>query len=679
MPDKPSTIVAYAAGASLAAITLFYVFGPNYTLDFDTDYDSGFFGLGGFRLGGGAAGRRTTLVGLTNPANDCFVNSVLQALAGLRELRGYLIRELHRREVTRSKMLAAEEGMARDEADEMDETGTGTETETDDTGEKRLSRRKDKETGIRAPAPPTLGTGADADADADRASELVTRALKDMLDALNERPIYRKTVSARPFVGALELALSKRVSRNQQDAQEFLQLVVERLAEEHAASTRARRRAVAATRRRQARKKARGTGDLKGELEKEGLGGSNGGHSDSESSDEDEYEDTEGDDDGGFFPFEGVLETQIECQACRYRYRPRRSQFLNLTLQVPQRSSATLNACLDSLLQTEHIDDFRCDYCRLQHAVAVKAAEAERATAVARARLEAEMAALRAALAANPEADETPVGAGTLPPRSQAPQRRIWRHTRISRYPRILAVHLSRSIFTGGWGAAGSTKNGARVIFPERLELGGLLERHGYRLLSIVCHRGSHQSGHYEAFRRGHVYAPYAMPTDHFRAYGKNEGENGVRSDRASGGSKASGGSGRDSRTDDGETIRRRRSGVAEPKTAGVSTDAEAPSNAPSSQRSNPHPKPAAQPRPASQSPSSSPPSQGQRGGSGGGDGCGGSSGTRTRSKRRRHHPRRPRDDHWWRVSDDKVRQARPSEVLAMQREVYLLFYEREQ
>lgn len=32
--------------------------------------------------------------------------------------------------------------------------------------------------------------------------------------------------------------------------------------------------------------------------------------------------------------------------------------------------------------------------------------------------------------------------------------------------------------------------------------------------------------------------------------------------------------------------------------------------------------------------------------------------------------------DKWWRVSDEKVREAKTSEVLGMQREVYLLFYE---
>lgn len=84
MQEKPTTVAAYAAGASLAAVALFYVFGPNYTIDGDESNDTN---------------RKKSIVGLSNLANDCFINSVLQALAGLGDLRVYLIRELHRREL----------------------------------------------------------------------------------------------------------------------------------------------------------------------------------------------------------------------------------------------------------------------------------------------------------------------------------------------------------------------------------------------------------------------------------------------------------------------------------------------------------------------------------------------------------------------------------------------------
>jgi ubiquitin carboxyl-terminal hydrolase 16 len=59
MPNNNQTI-AYAAGASLAAITLVYVFAPSYIFDGEDASSSR---------------RRKGVVGLINPGNDCFVSS----------------------------------------------------------------------------------------------------------------------------------------------------------------------------------------------------------------------------------------------------------------------------------------------------------------------------------------------------------------------------------------------------------------------------------------------------------------------------------------------------------------------------------------------------------------------------------------------------------------------------
>jgi len=37
---------------------------------------------------------------------------------------------------------------------------------------------------------------------------------------------------------------------------------------------------------------------------------------------------------------------------------------------------------------------------------------------------------------------------------------------------------------------------------------------------------------------------------------------------------------------------------------------------------------------------------------------------------------KKKQSNRWWRISDEKAKEAKTSEVLAMQREVYLLFYE---
>jgi hypothetical protein len=54
--ERPLTIATYAAGASLAAITLVYVFGPTFILDGDQN-------------GNAKSSSRRPAVGLHNPAN----------------------------------------------------------------------------------------------------------------------------------------------------------------------------------------------------------------------------------------------------------------------------------------------------------------------------------------------------------------------------------------------------------------------------------------------------------------------------------------------------------------------------------------------------------------------------------------------------------------------------------
>ncbi|KAL1853466.1 ubiquitin-specific protease [Paecilomyces lecythidis] len=630
MPDKPATVAAYAAGASLAAITLFYVFGPNFTIDGDDSSDNN---------------RKKGIVGLSNPANDCFINSVLQALAGLGDLRLYLIRELHRRELDGQEvydMLPDPQDIPRDQ---------------------RPERLRELQQGT------------------------VTKALKEMLDRLNERPIYKKTISARPFVQALEYAFRTRISRNQQDAQEFLQIVAERLSDEYHAGIKARQRMPtlvdpsfdpdAST------QPAQDPDDAMNQKEA----------SEVEVRIDDRSENglpailttklKETDNEYGF-PFEGQLESQIECQFCHYQYKPNKTSFVNLTLQVPQASSTTLNACFDGLLKTEYIDDFRCDKCRLQHALEIKLSEKARAhTEEERQRMEKEIQLIKDALENDPE--QSPDGV-TMPPSDLAPKRRIARHMRIVVFPKIIAIHLSRSIFDH----SSSTKNAAKVAFPERLPLGGILTRKWYKLLAIVCHKGSHQSGHYESFRRNNLYPPFSTP-DVFRSFAQSR----VASENPS--------------RAPSPRIRAKSSADQEPGSLNISPAESSPSlsslTPPSPATSLPVPqsqensRPTSSPRVSFQSnrsksssklvPSSTPegrdssrsPSirlRNSKSSASLSSGNGGPrpstdalSGATSRFRRKRKHV-----DRWWRISDEKVKECKTADVLGMQREVYLLFYE---
>ncbi|KAK8068918.1 hypothetical protein PG994_005534 [Apiospora phragmitis] len=664
MPEKPLTVATYAAGASLAAITLVYVFAPTYLIDNEPNIT-----------------KKKGVVGLTNPANDCFINSVLQALAGLTDLRVYLIRETHRRNIDEPWVYRQ---IVKDP----------TQTPTPDWKTEGL------QTGI------------------------VTKGLKEILDALNERPIYKKTISATGFVKVLEVAFKQRISRQQQDAQEFLQVVAERLCDEYHAG-------------RVARRNARETGGLErlvtnssapvdGSAVEERLAGlavNGDGEEHSEHSEQPSEstnpqtrtgtaaEDTAVDDDEEGFPLEGKFESQIECQTCRFKPRPTASTFCSLTLSVPQTSSTTLNACLDGMFKTEYVEDFKCEKCRLVHAKEVLEAELAKSTSESfKTETRAALERLQHAIDTDPE---TPPADVVLPDTRYAPKRKIARHTRLTSFPKIMAIHLSRSIYD----ASMSTKNSAKVAFPEQLSMGGILNQRKYKLLGIVSHKGSHHSGHYESFRRQNVALPFSTPhafqpshaftksaqpspittpqvaTPQIRALQKSETGSPTTSspDLLSPTSRAS------SSNPSVETLPREAAESAPRSSLTSSNRKSAHHNSTSGRHRRDSDAISIKSVAASAKSTLSKISQSARNSrtgspagkratnesAAGAPSAGGMpvapTATQQSSVAKSVLPKcRKQAERWWRISDEKIKEAKTSDVLGMQREVYLLFYELE-
>ncbi len=650
MPERAFTVATYAAGASLAAITLIYVFGPTYFLDSQPSAGSG----GPLNA---LANRKKGIVGLANAANDCFINSVLQALAGLGDLRLYLIRETHRRNI---------------------DAWVYTQLVPDDD-----ATAADAGASASAPQPPSRRNPMPAWKVEGLQAGIVTKGLKEILDQLNERPIYKKTITAMPFVKVLELAFRQRISRQQQDAQEFLQVVAERLCDEYHAGLRARRHAkrtshlvVAAAAAAAPAEPAQPVPAIQTTTD-------------------------EADDEEDGFPMEGKTEYQVECLTCGFKPRPSEQAFCTMTLNVPQVASTSLSSCFDGMFKTEYIDDFKCEKCRLVHAKEVLEAELSRATSdkFRRGATEA-LAKLQAAIETDPE--KPPEGV-ELPDARYAPKRRIARHNRVTLFPKILAIHLSRSIYDA---SQLSQKNSAKVTFPEMLPLGGLLSQRKYKLLGLVTHKGSHHSGHYESFRRQNIYPPYSNPST-FQVSGvysrsaspaatpqigathqpgsSDSSPLASTPDLLSPSAKANG-----STASLESTLPRSRSSVREqpssspqrgptsaPREPARDRDAET-SSIRSIARST-----LSRISPSSRSASRS---QSRNGAAFPGrrstpDGAGPvedgplarqHTAEPPRLKRKKHY------DRWWRISDDKIKEASTKDVLGMQREVYLLFYELE-
>ena len=87
MQDKSLTTIKYAIGGSFLAIGFIYILGPTIFADYEQNEET-VLQEKPFKNG---------IVGLSNTGNDCFSNSVLQALAGLSNLRDFITRELHER------------------------------------------------------------------------------------------------------------------------------------------------------------------------------------------------------------------------------------------------------------------------------------------------------------------------------------------------------------------------------------------------------------------------------------------------------------------------------------------------------------------------------------------------------------------------------------------------------
>ena len=629
MPDRPLAVFTYAASASLAAVAVVYFFHPSYLFD-------------GHSPTATASTRKKGIVGLSNPANDCFINCILQSLAGLGDLRIYLIRELHRRELGGPRVYGS--------VPLKDSNGKETKAQ------KLMSLQKGE----------------------------VTQGLKEIVDKLNERPIYKKTISATSFIRVLERAFGTMISKAQQDAQELLQIVAERLSDEYHAG-------------RDARKRFKGAGGEEG--------------TDMEGNDvHDDYSDksmrvkdalvpgitahtpiaekvepmaesmgvTELAEEEDGFPLEGQTEARTECQFCRFTPKANPTSFVMLNLMVPHKSSSSLNDCFDAHFKTEYIEDYKCDKCRLVHAIDVLVKSLEKGkTGEEKEVIEDEIAKLQKAVNEDPEKVPERVA---LPDIKLAPKRKIARHVAITKFPKVLVIHLSRSIYDP---RSTSTKNMAKVTFPERLPVGGILNRKIYKLLCVVTHRGTHNSGHYETFRRQHAYAPYSNPhaNNATGPYSKGATPNSSMkpSPKIEPASKSpefeapvtslppapsenhsQSSDSESQRTSDFHSLPSTLPSGSEDHAArskfNVTTEPEKPTSsggtsiAPTSLNGYLAPRPVAQPK-------SKPVSIAD-----------------TARVKRKKMPA----DRWWRISDDKIKECKTSDVLDMKREVYMLFYEME-
>ncbi|KAJ2782511.1 ubiquitin-specific protease ubp1 [Coemansia interrupta] len=253
-----------------------------------------------------------------------------------------------------------------------------------------------------------------------------------------------------------------------------------------------------------------------------------------------------------FNPLQGMAASRISCVKCGYTAAIRHFTFDNLSLTVPRSKTTTIEECLAMYTVIDQLTDFKCRYCTVATSVAQTSSELAQSKAQlsnpelttkqakrlrsAIERLTDQKDRLENALATNPEADLRGIQLTDPLPGVSTKQ------TMIARTPKILVLHLSRSIFLPSGDAV---KNSCKVQLRPLLDISpftttGHMNTNAskpisgpaahastslfstdlrdqarrnnclYRLSAIVVHTGGHNSGHYSSYRR----IPSATGTD---------------------------------------------------------------------------------------------------------------------------------------------------------------------
>ncbi|AGO12121.1 AaceriAEL242Wp [[Ashbya] aceris (nom. inval.)] len=384
--------------------------------------------------------------GLANNRNDCFANSSIQAWASLPAVSVYLNeifetkKEVLRR-MKRSSVGAHDGGAADEEAGEAEAPSAENRSEAHATDDVDHLRQNHTSIGV---------------------DLRMHGALADILYQL-QQPVAKSTfISLQPLLHTLELIYRAKLSRGQNDAHEFTQLLLETLEKEHTDLSRL----------------------LEGDKRLEGLA-------------------------VPAFPVRGSLADNLVCLRCGGSSKVNVHDFSMHTLPVPHATSADLRDMLFDN-QTETIDDYTCVSCQIRSILATEEHRRRQGVDNAENAILDELARLAPSISINED----------LPPHlaayvaaynkercaAAALKSTIVKRTVSVDSPRVLILHLSRSVFNG----VSYAKNTCNVTFPEELVINEqLLENNKcvgvravrYQLCAMIKHIGTHSQGHYACFR----------------------------------------------------------------------------------------------------------------------------------------------------------------------------------
>ncbi|CAO3612490.1 unnamed protein product [Cunninghamella echinulata] len=245
-------------------------------------------------------------------------------------------------------------------------------------------------------------------------------------------------------------------------------------------------------------------------------------------------------------PFVGLLANRLSCTRCGYTEAIRHSSFNNIQLNLPLTSTTTLDECLEQVAAMEYLDDASCRKCSIidlverlgneseqlkQTAKQSKNTKLKKETLTKMVQVEMQRRELDHRLATGSIEEE-------LPTKEQlhVPYRSIYgkssKQAMFAKPPKVLCLHISRSAFHP---SGVIYKNKCHLQFPEFLNMqqyctNGTLSTKSdtpisdnsnnndhteekqhqqrqslintYKLMSVIVHYGSHNYGHFIAYKR---------------------------------------------------------------------------------------------------------------------------------------------------------------------------------
>ncbi|CAO3607853.1 unnamed protein product [Mucor hiemalis] len=348
----------------------------------------------------------------------------------------------------------------------------------------------------------------------------VTRSLLKTIRTLT-KPLYRRS-SFRPVDIVTALSSNRRIiSREQQDAQEFFQLVSSAMDTEG---------------QKIAKTEFLGGGlrgilnqsPTKGVIRPEWVKHATGTADQKDIATSNNYLDN---------PFTGLLANRLSCMQCGYTGAIRHFTFNNIQLSVPNKYTTTLAECLSQFTSMEYLQDATCRKCSFEVTLKSLSLEIEKLgqqskkckdskkkrnllveiVELEKAKREIDHRLLLGRIEEEHDADRVPL--------LRTVSRMSSKQAMLAKPPKVLCLHISRSAFLN---TGAVYKNSCQLLFPEYLDVSqfstnGTLHTkpnlpistpipalkkgdYFYRLMSVVVHYGSHSFGHFVAFKR-RIYA----------------------------------------------------------------------------------------------------------------------------------------------------------------------------